>query len=375
MKNNKIIEAYDEIQPDVYAKQRVLNRISEPKRKRRFIPAMAGLAAVLAVVLLVNSIMPAEIAENFANSFTVRAFAFEQQADGTIIRRDINLAEQRGVWGGFQDFEKRYINVNLDVTGENIEHVEFRISNGEFAKQYHNWQPGQIFSDNGETRVLFTANEETQVLFTAVDEYGNHRIAVYGTEFEKLGNRISLNEIQAENILLFIVIEGGWHPIPDYIEIEVYVTFADGETQTETLVIDLTGMGILLVNTDHDDTSWPQLDVINLACLTLIPESVQVLQPYDDIYERWGDWQMYVWDHGDWETFHQRDFIEENDGIGIMGFTRRASGEEWRTGAISIIDVDEDFEFIVDVIKIIDGEMVGMKYIMSAEIAYEWGFR
>ena len=366
MKNNKIIEAYDEIQPDVYAKQRVLNRISEPKRKRRFIPAMAGLSAVLAIALLVNSIMPAEITENFANSFTVRAFAFEQQADGTIIRREINFAEQNDVWGGFQEDGKRYINVNLDVTGENIEHVEFSMTNAQFAKQYHNWQPGQMFSDNG----------ETQVLFTAVDEYGNHGIAVYGTEFERLGNRISLDEIRAENILLFVVLEGEFYAsIPDYVEIEVHVTFADGETQTETLVIDLTGMGILLVNTDHDGTSWPQLDVINLDYLTLIPESVQVLQPYDDIYERWGDWQMYTWYRGDWPSFHTRDSVEEDGGVSIIGIARRNVNEDWAGGTISIPDIDGEVEFIVFVIKIIDGEMVGMEYIMSAEIAYELGFR
>ena len=370
MKDTKIIGAYNEIQPDEYAKQRVLNRVMEPKRKRRLIPATAGIAAVLVIAVVINSFMPAEIAETFNNSFNVRVYAFEQQADGTIVQREVNLADQGFAWGGYYEDGQTFINVNLDVEGENIKHVEFSTASGQFAKQYHSLQPGQMI-----------INTETMGLFVAVDEYGNHRIAVYGSEFEKLGNKISFDEVKTENILLFVVIESDHRTIPDYIEIQVDVTFNDGETQSKTLIINLADrMGLALGQFPFDDIHWPELSSINVEYLTLIPESVTVMQPYVDTYERWDGMQMYTWYHGHWESFHSREFVEEDGGVSIVSVWRSNSGENWRRdlidgGFIGIFDVDRDFVFIVEVVKIVDGEMVGMKYIMTAEMGYELGFR
>ena len=41
---------------------------------------------------------------------------------------------------------------------------------------------------------------------------------------------------------------------------------------------------------------FPNAESLNLADLTLIPESVHILTPYDDIHGAWGDWDMYIWE-------------------------------------------------------------------------------
>jgi len=341
MKDNKIAEAYESIQPNHYAKQRVWNKLAEPQRrkKRRAIPAFAAMAAVLALLVFAHSLLPTQL----VNSFTVRAYAVELQADGTIARRGIDLANQTGTLGGFHDGENLYLNISLEVEGENIESVEFRLGNGFFATQYYEPQASD--------RTLYVG-----------DEHGNLTLAVFGTEFERLGSQIALSDIQTDNLLLFVAVPAAEaFNMPESVEIQVYVVFKDGERQTETFALNFDNrIGVIIGELplidlpEHRDFSS-----IDLNDLTLIPESVTTLVPYDDVHNVWGGAEMYVWRFENGSTlFTNRADFEETD-INIRGMARVGM----RGG-----------EVVLTVIKLEEGALVGMEYLVPSAIASEFGF-
>ena len=346
--SKKISDAYEGLKLDYYAKQRVWSNITAPqiKRKRRFVPAMAAMAAmavVLAVIMIVHSFLPTQV----VNSFTVRAYAIEPQADGTVARREINLANQTGAWGGLHDGENLYLGINLDVSGENIKSVEFSITDGFFAKQYHEAQDELLASDR-------------PMSVQVPDGDGNLRTVVFGEEFVPLGQRISLDDIQAENLLLFVAIPGEVSNMLEYVYIDVHVVFTDGESQTETVALNFGNrIGLFIAKVAPDFALAPMdWSSINLNDLILIPESVTTLVPYDDVNDVWGDMEMYIWE------------VENRVPI----FERRLTFEETDVKIQSIGRTDRNGDVIVTVVKLIDGDLVGMKYIVPPEIASEFGF-
>ena len=236
-------------------------------RKRRTFPALATMAAVLTLIIGAYALLPAQI----SNSFTVRAYAIEQQADGTIASREFGLTDPSAAWFGHFDSGYWYLGIDLDVEGENIASVEFHIADGYFAKHYIPIQERYAYLDEDGNKVIdWTINGEVvyrsrwyvdedgreirtgefvgdntatiRSIAFVIDEFGNERITQFGDTFEPMGSTIALEEIQSDNLLLFAATPSPWYRAPDRTEIQVYVVFHDGERQSETIVIEF-GVG------------------------------------------------------------------------------------------------------------------------------------
>jgi len=347
MKDKKIVDAYARIKPSYYAKQRVWNKITAPKRnqQRRKLPVFATIAVMLALLVFAHSFLPAQL----ANSFTVRVYAMERQADGTIAGREIDLVNQTGTWGGFHDGENLYLNISLEVEGENLESVEFRLENGFFAKQYYEPRTGQNGSDG---RTLYIG-----------DEHGNLGLAVLGTEFERLGSQIALHDVQADNLLLFVAVPTEMQNTPESIEVQVQVVFHDGEIQTEAFTLNFGNrMGVIIGDLPVFELEPKEFNSIDLSELTLIPESVTTLVAYDDVYNVWGGAEMYVWRFENGSTFFASKLDFEETDIDIRGMARIGGSAA------------NDGDIVLAVIKLVDGDLVGMEYLVPPAIASEFGF-
>lgn len=242
--------------------KRKMKTEKSPARKRRAIPALATMAAILALIVGTYSLLPAQI----SNSFTVRAYAITQNADGTVSSQEFGLAGQATAWFGRYDDGHWYLGIDLDIEGENIVNVEFYIADGHFAKHYVPIQERHVSVDeNGNEVVNWTINGEVvyrsirsvdedgsevvmgefvggdtatiRSITFAIDEFGNERIIRFGDTFESMGSRITLDEIQSDSLFLFAATPHVWYRAPDRVEIQVYVIFQDGERQSETIAL------------------------------------------------------------------------------------------------------------------------------------------
>jgi len=68
----------------------------------------------------------------------VKAYALEQQKEGGLGLREVDLLNQPDVWGGHFDGDNFYVGVGVRYEGENIKSVDFTTAKGFFAKQYIN---------------------------------------------------------------------------------------------------------------------------------------------------------------------------------------------------------------------------------------------
>lgn len=379
MRINDLNSCFDNIAPTPEQKQRMLDTILEQdagirstetmkhrtKRlaKRRAIPAFAATAAVLTLMLLVYSLFPAQT----VNSFTLRAYAIGQQEDGTTARLelDISTENQLGAWSGFFDGEFLYLNIYFDVSGENIASADFSIENGFFARQYIEYSDGWHDVVDVHYNVIATINNN--ILGSFIDEYGNIIPFLYRTEIVTLGSRITLEDIQAEDYLLFMavpyrlsssVMEFSPHGTTP-LEFQVDVVFNNGERQSEAFALGIgDGGGAISHHPDLGDTGCFLLALIDLDDATLIPESVHVLPPYDDVDGRWGE-EMFVWEREDWDIFASRRLY-------------RAPGDEQRF-SFSMVDG----KAVMPLIRLDEnGNFIAMEYILPSEIARNfWQYR
>jgi len=259
MSNNKIKQAYDSIKPDFSAKVRVLEEIKRrtaendtfsnapPKANKRFIMrpiiALATTAAVLFFFIFGQNLFTPDV----NNSFSLIAFAVEMQTvasadvgggtmptgtaprtDGTVELRevDIDLMNRQGSWGGFFDGENLFLNIALGVVGENIQSIEFRTDVGFFAKQY-------ITRENGV--IVFPTNNPSIIT-------DSRNVALFGTDFEILGDRFTIRaEEMTEDLLFFIGEEWDNTTRPRDIVINATATFNDGSTQSENITLVFAG--------------------------------------------------------------------------------------------------------------------------------------
>ena len=348
MKNEKIVNSLNKNKPSELAKKRMLNEIwhkhtqhKKPSLYRRSL-AMAATAAVLVIGFVFGSMW---INPQSNNTFTFVVFAAELQADGTIEMRMLKHTHQSGAWLGHFDGRYLYIGVILDVAGENIADVNFSIRNGFFAKQY------------------IELGEERHKLST-FDEFGNEIIIVFGTDFELLGTEVALDNIQADDLLLFVAVphEHGNVLVPD-IEIQVYVVFDDGERQSDTIILSFDDM--VGFTTLDPDFAPPTIDLnsINLEYLTPIPESVRILTLVEDTNDVWVGNEMYVWERADDLPIHvfRRHFDYSNELRYVL--SRREGGES------------SESYVILPIVRLNDnGDLVGTEYIVPNEIARELGF-
>ena len=161
-----------------------------------------------------------------ANVFEIKAYAVEQQEDGSIESREVGLLDDTHVWSFDDDGENSYINLWLKCGGENIESVDFSVDEGFFAAQYIEREDGQIVTYG----VPMTGIGST--------------IVRYGDEYVNLGNQFAIDVVEVtEDMLVFwgheSKREGNDLNLPSELTIRAVATFNDGKTQEETLVIDL----------------------------------------------------------------------------------------------------------------------------------------
>ena len=358
MKNNKIANAYDEIKPDDYAKQRVWSKVTaESGRKRRTFPMLAATAAVLAIALIAYSLFPAQI----SNSFTIRAYAVGQHEDGTIARLelDISAVNDAGGWSGFFDGEFLYLNIFLDVSGENIASVDFSIENGFFAKQYIDFGTSQRYVVDIHYNVIATVYEN--VIGAILDEYDNVIPYLLNTEIIPLGDRIALEDMEVENYFYFLATPYRFGisdiRVFDYdgvntLKIQIDIMFNDGEHQIEAIALDFyDSWGAISHHPDLGDIGCHSLANISLDDATLVPESVHFLPAYVDVHGMWGE-QMFIWERENGDILVSRRLFRE------PGFEQR-----YRFSMV-------DDKAVMPVVRLDEnGDFVGMEYILPDEIA------
>ena len=211
MKGEDLLEQMDLVDPVYVAAADQPPR----KKKHRWLKVGAAAACLGLALLAVIWGMP-----NPANVFVVKAYALEEQADGTIGLKETDLLHQPDVWGGYYDGEHLYINVGLRYEGENIESVTFTTEEGFFAKQSIS-----ALSTGKNVSRLYVGADSTLVLV--------------GTEFEIVGSQVTLNgETMTDDLLLFWGMESETGAHPFKIEITAVATFHDGRTQTVPISLD-----------------------------------------------------------------------------------------------------------------------------------------
>ncbi|MCL2427215.1 MAG: hypothetical protein FWD05_12880 [Oscillospiraceae bacterium] len=354
MKNNKIVNAYNEIKPDDYAMQRVWSKIiAERQTKKRTIPMLAATAALLAIVLTAYSLFPVRT----DNSFTVRAYALGQLDDGTFAMSelDISAINDAGGWSGFFDGEFLYLNILFDISGENIATANFSTEDGFFAKQYIDFGTTQTDIIDRYDNIIATIYDN--VISATIDEFGNLAGIIFNTEIIPLGNRIALKDMQIEKYSYFMAVPYRLSNCVDTfsgenaLEIQIDVVFNDGESQSETITLDFyhSGGG-MSIHHDIGTLGCFSLLRIDLENATLITESVQILPRYEDPLDRWGV-AVHVWER-------------EGGIIYASSLIFHNSGDEQRYSLVKIGD-----DVIMSLIKVDDnGDLVGMEYIIPGEI-------
>ena len=155
------------------------------------------------------------------NAFLVNAYAVEIADDGTIELKELtetDLLESSNFWVGQFDGENFYLNIGLRYGGSNIKSVDFITEDGFFAKQYI---------------------ESVEVIDRV--EVGEKITKMVVTEFEIVGNRITLNdEMMTDDLLLFWGTQAADRSeVPEHIEMKAIATFNNGQTQEVIIPIDL----------------------------------------------------------------------------------------------------------------------------------------
>jgi len=236
MKNDKIVDAYNAIQPNADAKNRiramVMQQAAKPNRKhpiyKRAIALVMAAAVVLFAVFGANRFN--QTSDIFSdNLFVMRAYAMELQPDGTYAWREIDITQLDG-WGEYYDGEVLYIGLGLwfEFEGENIRTVELLLNNGFFATQ-----------DIGNRGAV----PNTPSFHAGIPPYfTTSRLVMYGFDFDKIGDTITFDNTMPDDILLFWgshnMSYNDWLQSSMVIEIDVKVTFKDGETHNQQLVLD-----------------------------------------------------------------------------------------------------------------------------------------
>ena len=262
MKGEDLLEQMDFVDPVYVA------AAEQPPRKKKHRWLKVGVAAACLGLALLAVIweMP-----NPANMFVVKAYALEEQEDGTIGLRESDLLQQPDVSGGYYDGEHLYINVGLRYEGENIESVTFTTEEGFFAKQYIS-----ALSTEKNVSRLYVGADSTLVLV--------------GTEFEIAGSQITLNgETMTDDLLLFWGMESETGAHPFKIEMNAVATFHDGRTQEVPISLDLSGVGMAISSdawSEEDRQESMEISAyyeeLPLEKCELLEESIE---PVTDVYE------------------------------------------------------------------------------------------
>ena len=277
----QITPSQDLINRTKIAMRAEMRTVSQSKPKRplfRKVIALAAAAAIITFAIFGTNMLNQTNDIFFSdNLFTILAYAMEIQPDGTIGLREVDISQLEG-WTGYDDGEALFISIGLwfDFEGYNIKTIEFSLAEGFFATQYIG---------------NFHEASELQQAYVGLDG----RLAMYGTEFDKVGSVIRFGNAMDSDILLFWGSYGvridEWHLNP--IEIYVTVTFDDGEIQEQPLTIEFNTPGLTSVEEgvfppNHSDfvrlghPTEEQNEYFMTAPLDefmLIPESVKIVTP------------------------------------------------------------------------------------------------
>ena len=286
MKNDKIIDAYNSVRPGDEVKNRVFNKVMQNQEKKRpILKAAVSFAAVAAVVCLMafGGMFSAKQSDNM---FIVKAYALEQQTGGAIEFREVELLGETHYWSTFSDGNVFYVNANLKCEGENIERVDFYSNEGFFAKQ-------RLVIENG----IIITQEDVLAGYRKAPGDTEYTLVLYGDDFEILGNSFTLyNDAISSDFLLFLGMEiSDWREQPSQMTIRAVATFNDGQTQEETITLNLANtedlMGVQIMPPDELETQQAEfekyreiLNSIPLEQCEVMAASVQTLT-FGDTFE------------------------------------------------------------------------------------------
>ena len=207
-----------------------IHDMGQKQRKRPVFKAVASFASAAAVICLMvlggTLLFPQD-----SNAFELKAYAMEQQADGTIEQREVDFVNETHGWSFNDDGENVYINIWLKCEGENIESVDFFVDEGFFAKQNIIRENGQIVTDG----IAMMGRDST--------------IMQYGSDYVNAGSHFTLRaDEMTEDLLVFWGREsrraGKDLNLPPELTIRAVATFSDGRTQEEVLVLDISMEGM-----------------------------------------------------------------------------------------------------------------------------------
>ena len=309
MKNESIVEAWDRLDPDAAAEDRVLARIEEKQARRRrslrwAIPAAA--AAAVALAILAGTVFVPES----GNAFTVQAYALEEDGEGL---RETDLYDQSAGVGGYYDGERMFFSIGLRYEGRNIESVTFTAETGFFAAQH--------ISDYGEAS---PANiSEAHVSDASEIHVGpDEKLVMIGETFDILGPEIAFEGAMDDDLLLFWGMESpDGEYIPDSIELTAAVKFADGETQTLPVSVPLKGEGVGPgVIAYAPDQNEAKNYVTQIEYYASLPVDAWILLE-DSVAPVTDGWYEYFWEEESNDIQVQvdggRDFDEEGNFISV----------------------------------------------------------
>ena len=286
MKDNKLINAFDSIQPDEGAKNRALGKIKQrydqQHKKARFYRPAIALAATAAVFTLFvlggglpifdhNGSLPAP----GANAFSLTAYAAEPQPDGTIkTGRQIEIGQSgfsdgsdgngivdniTGITAIFSEedgFEvSMFTSIALKVEGENIQSVTLSVDEGYFSVTRTDNDPMMTIKRVGET-VTLERGELGNMLFWGIDlrtgpqaplnsDMGSGSVYAYSISASG-DDSVDFIEVTADTESESFTYQLDGMPI-DGVTIKAVVTFEDGEVQEQTIVYD-TRKGTLVLS-------------------------------------------------------------------------------------------------------------------------------
>jgi hypothetical protein len=208
-----------------------------PRHVRRgFVPVTV--AAVLVLCFVFGNMIISPKVNNF---FNLKAYAMEQQEDGTIALREVDLLDGKThYWSTYSDGNVFYVSANLKCEGENVESVDFYTDDGFFAKQYLKVEDGVIIAEDGVPATYRMAPGDTE-----------RTIIMYGDDFDIIGNAFTLKkDAMTDDFLLFLgKAISDWRERPSEMTIRAVATFSDGKTQKKTLTLNLDATDAELVGT------------------------------------------------------------------------------------------------------------------------------
>jgi len=289
MKNDKILNAYNSIQPGNEVKNRLFDRIMQNEEKKSSVFKVAvSFTAIAAVICLMvyGGVFSPKQGENL---FFLKAYAMEQQTDGSIELREVDLLGDAHYWSTYNDGSLFYVSANLKCEGENIKSVDFFADEGFFAKQHLTIENGKIVIAEGVSAGYRKAPGDTE-----------YTLVMYGDDFEIIGNSFTLdNAAITDDFLLFLGMEvSDWREQPSQMTIRAVATFNDGQTQEVVLRLDLlleNGIGVAKIPQEEIERRRADFEVyevvvqslaqsIPLGLCEVVSDSVQTLT-YGDTFE------------------------------------------------------------------------------------------